>query len=68
MAFTASSTIGDVLREKPNAREVLEKHAGQTVDASQLAMAMGMTIQQAAGYVGWSQEKIQALVDDLNAL
>ncbi len=68
MAFTANSTVGDILKEKPSAKEVLEKHAGQTVDPSLLAMAMGMTVQQVAGFVGWSPEKIQALVDELNAL
>ena len=66
MAITADSTIGDVLKEKPNAREVLAKHAGQPVDESQLSMAMGMTIQQVAGYIGWNQEKIDAFVKDLN--
>ena len=68
MAFTANSTIGDILKEKPNAKEVLEKHAGQTIDPSQLSMAMGMTVQQVAGFIGWNPEKIQAFVDDLNAL
>ena len=66
MAITANSTIGDVLKEKPNAKEVLAKHAGQPVDESQLSMAMGMTIQQVAGYIGWNQEKIDAFVKDLN--
>ena len=66
MAITASTTIADVLKEKPNAKEILAKHAGQPVDDSQLSMAMGMTIQQVAGYVGWNQEKIDAFVKDLN--
>ena len=68
MAFTASSTLGEVFKEKPNAKEILAKHAGQPIDESQLSMAMGMTIQQVAGFVGWSQEKIEALVKDLNEL
>lgn len=66
MAITANTTIADVLKEKPNAKEILAKHAGQPVDDSQLSMAMGMTIQQVAGYVGWNQEKIEALIKDLN--
>ncbi len=68
MAFTASSTIGQVFKEKPNAKEILAKHAGQPIDDAQLSMAMGMSIQQVAGFVGWSQEKIEALVKDLNEL
>ncbi len=66
MAITANTTISEVLSAVPNAKEILAKHAGQPVDDSQLSMAMGMTIQQVAGYVGWNQEKIDALVKDLN--
>ena len=66
MAITASSTIAEVLEEKPNAKDVLAKHAGRPVDESLLAMAMGMTVQQVASYIGWNQEKIDAFVKDLN--
>ena len=68
MAITANTTIAEVLKEKPNAKEVLAKHAGRPVGDNQLAMAvgMGMTIQQVAGYIGWNQEKIDAFVKDLN--
>jgi len=66
MAITASTTIADVLKEKPDAKEIIARHAGSPVDDNQLSMAMGMTIQQVAGYVGWNQEKIDALVKDLN--
>ena len=66
MAITANTTMADVLKEKPNAREILAKHVGQPVDESQLSMAMGMTVQQVAGYIGWNQEKIDAFVKDLN--
>ena len=68
MAFDANSTIGDILKEKPNAKEVLERHAAMTVDPAQLAIVEGMTIQQVAGYIGWSQEKIDALLKDVNEL
>ncbi len=66
MAVTANSTISEVLNANPKAKEIITKHAGQPVDNSQLSMAMGMTIQQVASYVGWNQEKIDALVKDLN--
>ena len=66
MAITASTTITEILKEKPNARDILAKHAGAPVDDSQLSMAMGMTIQQVAGYIGWNQEKIDEFVKDLN--
>lgn len=66
MAVTANSTISEVLSANPKAKEIIAKHAGQPVDDSQLSMATGMTIQQVAGYIGWNQEKIDALVKDLN--
>ncbi len=68
MAFTDGSTLGEILKEKPAAKEVLTKHAGQPIDESQLAMAMGMSIQQIAGFVGWQQDKIDAFLKDLNEL
>ena len=68
MAFTVSSTIGEILREKPNAKEVLVKHAGQPIDESLLSMAMGMSVQDVAGYIGWDQEKIDAFIKDVNEL
>ena len=67
MAFTANSTIAEVIKGKPNAGEILAKHAGQPIDPSQLNMALGMTIQQVAGFVGWNQAKIDAFLKDLNA-
>jgi len=68
MAITANSTISEVLNTNPKAKKIANKHAGQPLDDSQLsmAMAMGMTIQQVASFVGWNQEKIDALVKDLN--
>ena len=66
MAFTANSTLGEIIKEKPNAKDIISKHAGQPVDESQLSMAMGMTIQQIAGFVGWNQEKIEAFIQDIN--
>jgi len=66
MAFTANSTLGEIIKEKSNAKEIIAKHAGQPVNESQLAMAMGMTVQQVAGFVGWNQEKIEAFLKDIN--
>jgi len=68
MAITANTTIADVLKEKPNAREILAKHVGQPVDDSRLSLVMGMTIQRVAGFVGWNQGKIDAFVKGLNEL
>ena len=67
MSFTASSTIGEVMKNKSNAAEILAKHAGQPIDPNQLNMALGMSIQQVAGFIGWNQAKIDAFLKDLNA-
>ena len=66
MALTADSTISEILKSRPDAKDILAKHAGQPVDESQLAMAMGMSLREVAGYVGWGSEKIEAVLKDLN--
>jgi hypothetical protein len=67
VAFTANSTIAEIMKGKANASEILAKHAGQPINPDQLQMAMGMSIQQIAGFVGWNQAKIDAFLKDLNA-
>ena len=66
MALTADSTISEILKSRPDAKEIIAKHAGMPVDESQLSMAMAMTLQQVAGYVGWGSDRIDALLKDLN--
>jgi hypothetical protein len=66
MALTADSTIGEVLKSRPDAKDIISKHAGQAVDESMLAMAMGMTIKQVASFVNWGPDKIEAILKDLN--
>lgn len=70
MSFTADSKLGDILDQKPAALAVLGKHAGAagSMLQSQIGMARGMSIKQIAGFVNWPQEKIDALLADLNAL
>ena len=67
MAFTANSTVAEIMKGKANAQAIIEKHAGQKIEAAQLQMAMGMSIQQVANFVGWNQEKIEALLKELNS-
>lgn len=66
MAFTVNSTIAEIL-QKPGAKAIIDKHAGMVVPQEQLQMAMGMSLQQVAGFVGWSQAKVDELLKDLNA-
>ena len=66
MALTPDSTISEVLNSRPDAREIVVKHAGMPIDESLLAMAMGMSLRQVAGFVCWSSDKVDALVAALN--
>jgi hypothetical protein len=66
MALTADSTIAEVLKSRPDAKDIISKHAGQAIDESMLAMAMGMTIRQVAGFVSWGPDKVEALLKELN--
>ena len=66
MALTPDSTISEVLSSRPDAKEIVAKHAGTPIDESQLAMAMGMSLRQVAGFVGWGSDKVDALVAELN--
>ncbi len=66
MALTADSTVSEILKSRPDAREIIARHAGMPVDESQLAMAMGMSVRQVAGFVGWDDDKVDALLKDLN--
>ena len=66
MAFTANSTIAEIMKGKANAKEIIEKHASQKIELAQLQMAMGMSVQQVANFVGWNQTKIDAMLKELN--
>ena len=66
MALTADSTIADVMKSRPDAKEIIARHAGQPIDEGMLAMAMSMSLRQVAGFVGWGPDKIEALLKDLN--
>ena len=68
MQFTASSTIGEILNIKLAAKEVLAEHLGHPIDESELLMAMGMSIQDVAEYVGWNQEKVSSVIKDINEI
>ena len=66
MALTADSTIGEVLKSRPDAKDIISKHAGQAIDESMLAMAIGMSLKQVAGFVNWDSNKVEALLKELN--
>jgi hypothetical protein len=66
MALTDDYTIGEILKSRPDAKDIIAKHAGQPVDEGQLAMAMTMSLRQVAGFVGWGSDKIEELLKELN--
>jgi hypothetical protein len=55
VAFTANSTVAEIMKGKANAKEIIEKHAGQKIELAQLQMAMGMRALQVANFVGWNR-------------
>ncbi len=66
MAFTLNSTIAEIMA-RPDAQVLISKHADRPVGPMQLEMVKSMSIQQVAGFLGWSKEKVEALLKDLNA-
>ena len=65
MTYTVDSKVGDIFK-KPGIKAIIEKYVG-AVDAGQLQMVSGMTLQQIASFANWSKEKVDALLKDLNA-
>jgi uridine kinase len=66
IALTTLSSIGDVLKSRPDAKEVIARYLSMSVDESELAMTMHMTVEQVALFMGWNRDKTEALLNDLN--
>ena len=67
MAYTVNSTLSEVLQGKPGNKAIVDKHVGRPVSQSEMDMALGMSLQTIGGYVGWTPEKLNALLKELNA-
>lgn len=67
MAFTASSTVGQVLAVKPGAITIVENYISRRISQSEIEFAQGMTLKNVAEFVGMSQEKLEELIKELNA-
>ena len=72
MPYSIHSTLQDVLSDE-RAKAVLERHMPGASSHPDLPMAMHMTLQQISYYpeaaeAGLSQEKLQAIDEDLKAL
>lgn len=61
MKYDATSSIS-TLSKVPGIMDEIEKVTGTKVSSSMLEMAAGMSLQEAANYVGWGKDKIDALV------
>lgn len=66
MAFTASSTVGEVLAVKPGAISIVENFISRRISQSELEFAQGMTLKNVAEFVGMSQEKMEELIKEIN--
>jgi len=60
------SSIGDVFKARPDAKEVIARYFDIPVDESELAMVMHMTLGQVALFMGWERDKIEVLLKELN--
>lgn len=66
MAFTASSTVGQVLSVKPGAITIVENYIGRRITQTEIEFAQGMTLKNVAEFVGMSNEKLEELIKELN--
>ena len=69
MAIDANTVIGPLLDQHgEKVFPIFEKHGmGALKDPGTRSMAAGASLSMASSYMGMSAEKLQALIDDLNA-
>jgi nucleoside-diphosphate-sugar epimerase len=65
--FTSETRLREISK-LPGIIEFLSKHSGQKVEPYALVLGGGMTIQKAGSYLKWTNEQIQKVVDELNAI
>ncbi len=66
MAFTADSTVGQILAVKPGAITIVENYIGRRITQSEIEFAQGMTLKNVAEYVSMTKEKMEELIQELN--
>ncbi len=66
MAFTADTTVGQILSVKPGAITIVESYLGRRITQSEIEFAQGMTLKNVAEYVGMTKEKMEELIKELN--
>ena len=67
MAIDKRSKVKDI-ENVPGVIEIIKKHTGQEMAPAMFKMAAFMTLQSAAKQAGWSDEQMQACIDDINAV
>ena len=65
MAIDKRSKVKDIANI-PGVIDIIKKHSGQEPTPAMVKMASFMTLQSAAKQAGWSEEKMQACIDDIN--
>ncbi len=67
MTYSVNTTLSEVLKEDRN-KQILEKHIPGSTTHPMLHMALHMSLQEISTYpeANLSQDKLQALVRDLN--
>lgn len=67
MEINKRSKVKDI-ENVPGVVDIIEKHTGQVMAPAMFKMAAFMTLQSAAKQAGWSDEQMQACIDDINAV
>jgi phosphohistidine phosphatase SixA len=67
MAIDKRSKVRDI-EHVPGVIGIIKKHTGQEMAPAMFKMAAFMTLQSAAKQAGWSDEQMQACIDDINAV
>ncbi len=67
MTYSIHTTLGELLKEERN-KQIMEKHLPGSTSHPMLHMALHMSLQEISMYpeANLSQEKLQALLADLN--
>lgn len=66
MAYSFDSTVSN-LSKIEGMLDAIAEITGTKVTAGMLAMGGGMSLQSAGGFVGWTEEQMQKIVDYANS-
>ena len=66
MTITEDNTVGDIIEQCPDYREIFEKYWGKAVPEAMLKLVKPLKVRHSAKRAGWSQEQVDAFLKDVN--